>query len=662
MASICNLTSIYSCFSYFTQAAPQKKEEHTAQQIIEILKSQKSENLITFFQSDLPKLIDTMNLEHLNQSIKTYHEDFIDAFEHAKELMSCIEQNKSGKMVNSIEGHSTFLFRFFSNLIETFITAFNFYDESSPPTSIYEKQVLIQIYYRFFQIPFALALMLQPLVLVAWKAYAIAMAILAAGSIGIYIYVKWLKPFPHVIHHCENIDLLIHKQFQSTILGLDSEMEMLIASLNSPSSSTKKTPVMLLGDIGQGKTTLIFKLYQMIKDEKVPFSLKNKKIVFIHGGKLMAKSSTAFAEKIKEIRAKLSGYEKDTIVFIDEIQAVAQNGACFDAIKDFVRTPDLQIIAATTYIGFEAIENADRDGSFRDSFHRIPFEEWKMSNVKSILEEIVEKEADSIPITEDAIQEVIKLTQKDFSLRRTIGLLKRAINTCQTNYVCAPANEELRRKKEELERIKRKIRNNQTGGTLKEKLVLEKEINQLEQAQQQLLNEAAIVQGLINQRNKLKQQIYKDANLIVQNGNQHKQNSALHKRYLLFYFYLLPALDSLIDERVTSEQFKGKLKLQVNKQFIQEIFQEKKRDQDIAPTFMPAFKGIIDAPSKKLIEEVEAALKLSIGVPHSMGKPNFEDLLKERWTMKEKMLRSEGFKNFEDYLAVICAACENGIA
>lgn len=625
-------------------AVPCRQKLLSPQEVIDRLINLQSED--SFFQT-LPQQIESFDLKTLNALVLAKNPTFISAVDHAAK-QPVVHQNTV--VDKSVE--TSLLFRFFFNIVDTFASALNFYDESNPPSSIYEKQVLIMIYYRFFQIPFALSLLLQPVVLVAWKAYLVAMAILAAVSALIYVHLKWFRPFPTIIPCCEMNKDLVKKEYQKPISGLETETESLISYLNR----AKTKPVMVLGATGSGKTTLLHKLQQRINGGQVPQSLKNKKIVTINGGMLMAKSQAGFGDKLKQIKYALSGFENQTIVHIDELQAVAKNGTSFELMKEFLRTPGLQFVTSTTWDAFnKEIIPADNDHSFRRSFgsNYISIKKWEPLQVETILEEMA-FDAWDVPFSDDALKKIIELTDQNLQdlpqPAKAIELMEKVIDESRNKYE-AVQPEELKLKKAELSRLESKRIRNLPLDKPDEKLqrdLLSKEIEVLEKSYSELVKKRSFVHSLMAEKNKLKKQLMSDTQAL-QKGNT---TELTQKRYLFYYFFLLPELMKLIEEKVIS------LDLQVNSGFVNTVFKDyKKKKESVHIKKANPLDGLIKNPSQSALDEVKKAFDEVANLPHGGGKPTFNDILKARWAANEKIFKND-FGSYDIYQEAVCKMCD----
>lgn len=532
------------------------------------------EQLPNFFSNFIPELTEKLSIVQLKKSI-----DEASVAQYASQrftgYLSHTGTVETGKF--NYSSQQTWWFnQFISTFLDTFLTSFNFFDGSEPPTTIYEKHVLIQIYYKFFQIPIAISCLLQPVLINAWKVYFATTGILGLISLGVDFY-KRFRPFPKVIPHCENVDEVIAKEFQGYINGLEDEMGQLIACLNS---NSKKNPIMLLAGTGNGKTTLIYKLYQQIKAGKVTGPLKNKKIVILNGEDIMAKTSMDFGDKIKEINYKLKGFEKDVIVFIDELQAIASNPSCFVRIKKLMRTPGIQFITATTISGLRAIKSVDFDDSFRGSFSYIQFGIWDEGQVRLLLQEIVNNETSDIAFDEgrEALNKVIELSNTHLvnlpQPKKAIKLLNSVISTCRTNYdnyqtkLLSSKETELSDLRVHREEIFPHIDSKEEARI--EQLI--REIALLVQEKSQNLAKSRFLQRLIVIKNELKKEALKDGLSLASKfkigleGNEKTQ-----KRFLFYTFYLLPALKEIIDGKVN--ELKDVMDLKVDAEFVEKVFQ-----------------------------------------------------------------------------------------
>jgi ATP-dependent Clp protease ATP-binding subunit ClpC len=172
------------------------------------------------------------------------------------------------------------------------------------------------------------------------------------------------------------------------VIGRDDEIKRLIQVL---SRRTKNNPV-LIGDAGVGKTAIIEGLAQRIVDKNVPEILKDKRILALDMGALVAGSKYRgeFEERLKAVMDEIKKGRGEIILFIDELHTIVGAGAAEGAIdasnmlKPALARGELQCIGATTLNEYR--KNVEKDAALERRFAPVFVGEPSVEDTVKILE------------------------------------------------------------------------------------------------------------------------------------------------------------------------------------------------------------------------------------------------------------------------------------
>jgi len=177
------------------------------------------------------------------------------------------------------------------------------------------------------------------------------------------------------------------------VIGRDEEIRRVIQVL---SRRTKNNPV-LIGDPGVGKTAIVEGLAQRILRKDVPEGLKNKRIVALDMGSLLAgaKYRGEFEERLKAVLKEVQDSQGEVVLFIDELHTVVGAGraeGAMDAgnlLKPMLARGELHCIGATTLDEYR--KHIEKDAALERRFQPVLVDQPTVEDTISILRGLKER-------------------------------------------------------------------------------------------------------------------------------------------------------------------------------------------------------------------------------------------------------------------------------
>jgi ATP-dependent Clp protease ATP-binding subunit ClpB len=395
------------------------------------------------------------------------------------------------------------------------------------------------------------------------------------------------------------------------VIGRDEEIRRVVQVL---SRRTKNNPV-LIGEPGVGKTAIVEGLAQRIISGDVPEALKNKRVVGLDLGAMLAgaKYRGEFEDRLKAVLKEIEDSQGQIILFIDELHTLVGAGAAEGAIdasnmlKPALARGELRAVGATTLNEYR--KYIEKDTALERRFQIVFVGEPNVEDTISILRGLKEKYEvhHGVRIKDSAIVAAATLSHRYISDRflpdKAIDLIDEAASSLRIQIDSLPTDiDQLDRKATQLEIEKQALKKEEDANSRERLAIIEKELAEIREKSNTLKANWKKEKDLIARVRALKEQIEK-----LKAEEQAELRKGNNERVAEIRYGLIPQ----------AEQELAKLSKQMESQGGKRMLKEEVDEEDVARivskwTGIPVSK-MLEGEVKKLVTMEERLRQRVVG-------------------------------------------------